>query len=458
MSRSILIVDDDPRIRKSLSQALRDEATEVRTAASGEHALSRLSEAGADLVLADLKMPGMDGIELLRALRERMPATDVVIMTAYDDLPTVAIAMREGARDFLIKPLDLHPLRRLLARIFEDRHTRERAGLDASTPVDSGIADRLVGRDRRLIQIFKVVGQVAATRATVIVRGESGTGKELIAREIHRASLHADQPFVAVDCTAVPETLLESELFGHVRGAFTGAIGDRKGRFALAGSGTIFLDEIGDTTAEFQSKLLRVLQEHEFYPVGAERPERTDARVIAATHRNLEEMLASGSFREDLYYRLRVVEITVPPLRERMGDVPHMVDYFVARTSDAAGRRPPVLAPEALEKLLGHTWPGNVRELQNCIARAVVTASGDVIRAEHLELGQRAAPTPRASLSLSEVERLHITRVLELTGGQKIRTAALLEISRPRLDRLIEKYDLSVPGQTLGGASPRNEA
>lgn len=311
-----------------------------------------------------------------------------------------------------------------------------------------------MGRDRRLVQIFKVVGQVAATRVTVIVRGESGTGKELIAREIHRASLHADQPFVAVDCTAVPETLLESELFGHVRGAFTGAIGDQKGRFALAGSGTVFLDEIGDTTPEFQSKLLRVLQEHEFYPVGAE---RTDARVIAATHRNLEEMLESGDFREDLYYRLRVVEITVPPLRERMGDLPQMVDYFVGRTSEAAGRRPPVLTPEALEKLLGHTWPGNVRELQNCIARAVVTTSGDVIRADHLELGQRAAPTPGASLSLSEVERLHITRVLELTGGQKTRAAELLEISRPRLDRKIDKYDLNVPERAIDGTSPRNE-
>ena len=457
MSRSILIVDDDPRIRTSLSEALRDEATEVRTAESGEDALSRLGEAGADLVLADLRMPGMDGIELLQVLRERMPATDVVIMTAHDDLPTVAIAMREGARDFLIKPLDLQPLRRLLARIFEDRNTRARAGPDASTPVDGGIADRLVGRDPRLVQIFKVIGQVAATRVTVIVRGESGTGKELIAREIHRASLHAGQPFVAVDCTAVPETLLESELFGHVRGAFTGAIGDQKGRFALAESGTVFLDEIGDTSPEFQSKLLRVLQEHEFYPVGAERPERTDARVIAATHRNLEEMLASGDFREDLYYRLRVVEITVPPLRERMGDLPQMVDHFVGRTSEAAGRRVPVLTPEALEKLLGHTWPGNVRELQNCIARAVVTTSGDVIRAEDLELGQLAAPTPGASLSLSEVERLHITRVLELTGGQKARTAELLEISRPRLDRKIDKYDLNVPERTMDGTSPRSE-
>ena len=446
MNRSILLVDDDPRILTSLSQALADEITEVRTAANAERGLAELGAKPADLVLSDLKMPGMDGIELLRLVRQRAPSTDVVIMTAHEDLPTVARAIREGALDFLVKPLDLHRLRRLLDRIFEDRKTR--AGARRAPKADGtgpGISDRLVGRDPALIDIFKLVGKVAGSRTTVIVRGESGTGKELIAREIHGSSPYAEEPFVAVNCTAVPEPLLESELFGHVKGSFTGAARDRKGRFALAGRGTVFLDEIGDTSLEFQSKLLRVLQEHEYYPVGAEQPERTEARVIAATHRDLESMLAAGTFREDLYYRLRVVEIPVPPLRDRMSDTPLLAEHFIAKTAEAAGREAPVLARDALDRLLSHRWPGNVRELQNCIARAVVTSTGRVIRAENIELIQRPGSAPAQDMTLAEAERAHVRRILEATGGHKSRTAAILQISRPRLDRLIEKHDLDVP-------------
>ena len=446
MTRSILLVDDDPRILTSLSQALSADSTEVRTAASAEEALAGLADSPADLVLSDLKMPGMDGIELLKLLRERAPSTDVVIMTAHEDLPTVAAAMREGARDFLVKPLDLHQLRRLLDRVFEDRRTRDRARHDRDGADRPGISERLVGRDERLIEIFKLVGKVASSRTTVIVRGESGTGKELIAREIHSGSPYASEPFVAVNCTAVPETLLESELFGHLKGAFTGATRDRKGRFALAGKGTVFLDEIGDTGPEFQSKLLRVLQEHEYYPVGAEHPEHTEARVVAATHRDLEKMLTAGTFRDDLYYRLRVVEITVPPLRDRMGDLPLLAEHFIAKASEAAGRDPPVLAPDSLDRLLGHTWPGNVRELQNCLARTVVISAGEVIRPEDIELIERRDTAPAADMTLAEAERRHVLRVLKATGGHKSRTAVILDISRPRLDRLIKKHELDLPG------------
>jgi two-component system response regulator HydG len=456
VSRSILLVDDDTAILTALSEAISDDGFDVTTAPSAEAALGRIGSARVDVVLSDLRMPGMDGLELLRLLRDRAPSVDVVIMTAYQDLPTVATAMREGARDFLVKPLDLHQVRRLLERIFEDRRTRARAkredeaeGAAASGP------RRLVGNDPRLIDIFKLIGRIATSRTTVIIRGESGTGKELIAREIHDGSPYADEPFVAVNCTAMPESLLESELFGHVRGSFTGAAKDRKGRFALAGKGTIFLDEIGDTSPEFQSKLLRVLQEHEFYPVGAERPERTEARVIAATHRDLERMLSAGAFREDLYYRLRVVEITVPPLRERMKDVPVLAAHFVQKASKAAGRKPPVLAPEAVDRLLAHTWPGNVRELENCVARAVLTAAGDVIRPENIELIERSDTEPGSDMTLAEAERRHVVRVLESTGGHKSRTAEILGISRPRLDRLIAKYDLELPGSDDGtGSSP----
>ncbi|HSM03920.1 MAG TPA: sigma-54 dependent transcriptional regulator [Longimicrobiales bacterium] len=445
MTRSILLVDDDSRILTSLSQALGDDVTRVRTAPSAEKALAELGTTPADVVLSDLKMPGMNGIELLKLVRERAPSTDVVIMTAHEDLPTVAEAMREGAVDFLVKPLDLHRLRRLLDRIFEDRDTRADAGREVPDD-DRGASDRLVGRHPDLVEIFKVVGRVSASRTTVILRGESGTGKELLAREIHKGSAYADEPFVAVNCTAVPEPLLESELFGHLKGSFTGATRDRKGRFALAGKGTVFLDEIGDTGLDFQAKLLRVLQEHEFYPVGAEAPERTEARVIAATHRDLEAMLAAGTFREDLYYRLRVVEITLPPLRDRMADLPPLVDHFILKAAEAAGRPPPLLAPEALDRLRGHAWPGNVRELQNCIARAVVMSAGDVIRAEDIELIQRRDVEAASDMSLAEAERRQVLRVLDAAGGQKSRAARILEISRPRLDRLIEKHGIDWPG------------
>ena len=386
-------------------------------------------------------MPGLDGIGLLRAVRTRAPSTDVVLMTAFDDMPTVAAAMREGAADFLVKPLDLHELRRVLDRVFEDRRLRSGATEPASSGRD-GSADELIGRDPKMIEIYKMVGQVAATRTNVLIRGESGTGKELVARAIHAHSSDASQPFVAVNCSALPPALLESELFGHTRGAFTGAVASRRGRFALAGRGTVFLDEIGDTSADFQTKLLRVLQQHEFYPVGAERPERTDARVIAATHRHLEDLVTAGQFREDLYYRLRVVEIVVPPLREREADIPLLVQHLVTRAAAALQRPEPIVSPDALRAIQAHRWPGNVRELENCLRRAVVLARGDVIRAEHLGIGVVSTASPPHLASLAELEREHVARVLAATHGHKARAAQILGVSRPRLNRLLQEYGL----------------
>jgi len=295
-----------------------------------------------------------------------------------------------------------------------------------------------------MIEIYKLIGQVAATHANVLIRGESGTGKELIARAVHANSREAAEPFVPINCTALPATLLESELFGHVRGSFTGAVGDRRGKFAQAGRGSIFLDEIGDTSGDFQTKLLRVLQERQFYPVGADRPERTEARVIAATHRELEAMVAAGQFRADLYYRLRVVEIVVPPLRDRPGDLPLLARALLHRASAALGRPAPVLASDALAALARHSWPGNVRELENCLTRALVVASGEVIRAEHVVLG---VPTgndaPGHVSTLEEMEREHVIRALAATRGHKARAAQLLGVSRPRLDRLLAKHGLA---------------
>lgn len=449
MKRSLLIVDDDPRVRTSLVSALGDGHMTVRAAEDAESALAALDDGPVGVVLSDVKMPGMSGLDLLKMLKERAPDLDVILMTAYDDLPLVAEAMREGAADFLVKPLDLHQLRGVLDRVFEDRQARKRIKAGEADTDKRGAADRLVGRDSQMVDIFKLVGQVSSTRTNVVIRGDSGTGKELIARSIHDSSPWAGEPFVAVNCTALPATLLESELFGHVRGSFTGATSDRKGRFGIAGHGTIFLDEIGDTPPEFQSKLLRVLQEHEYYPVGAERPERTEARVIAATHRDLEKLVSIGQFREDLYYRLRVVEIRVPPLRDRMGDVPLLAEHLLNKAAEATGSRPLHLAAETSEALMSHDWPGNVRELENTLMRAAVLATGDVIRPEHVEVGATIDGGPPRLISLEEMEREHVARVLEATDGHKSRTAEVLGVSRPRLDRMIERYGLGplVPGR-----------
>ena len=437
-TRRIVIVDDEAAIRESLADALSDDDVEVRTAAEADEALNLLAEGIPDIVLSDVRMPRIDGLDLLREIRRRSPDVDVVLMTAFDDMPTVATAMREGAADFLIKPLDLHHLRRILERVFDDRQARQAS----QEPSRKEVSGQFVGRHPQIIDTYKVVGQAAARRTNVLIRGESGTGKELIARAIHDQSPFAGEPFIAVNCSAIPAALLESDLFGHVRGAFTGAVTARRGRFAQAGRGTIFLDEIGDTSLEVQAKLLRVLQEQEFYAVGAERPERTEARVIAATHRNLEQMLSEGTFREDLYYRLRVVEITVPPLRDRPTDIPLLVQHLVTAASSRMSARMPTVSNEALETIQRHSWPGNVRELENCLRRAVVLASSGVIRPEHLGLTPPSTLVESELKSLAQLEREQVARVLVATGGHKARTAEILGVSRPRLNRLIREYDL----------------
>jgi two-component system response regulator AtoC len=440
MPRHLLIVDDDATVRTSLAEALGDNGTtQVGVAEGPRRALAMIDAATPDVVLSDVRMPDMDGIAFLKVLRTRAPDVDVVLMTAYDDMPTVVSAMRAGAVEFLVKPLDLHHVRRVLDAVFEDRHSRRRAPHAPTAPLSLG---DLAGHDPRMIAVFKLIGQAAMTHATVLIRGESGTGKELVARAIHGNSAAAAEPFVPVNCAALPTPLLESELFGHTRGAFTGAVNARKGRFGLAGRGTILLDEIGDTSAEFQTKLLRVIQDREFEPLGAEKSERTNARVIAATHRDLEQMIENGTFREDLYYRLRVVEITLPPLRDRRDDIPLLAAELVRRGSTTAGTALPVISAEALARLREHDWPGNVRELEHCLARAVVVASGGVIRPEHLAIAPRREPARASIVPLNEVEKEHLRRTLEATGGHKARAAELLGISRPRLNRLLEKYGL----------------
>jgi DNA-binding NtrC family response regulator len=448
VSERILVVDDDTSIRETFEHHLTRLGFEVRVAASAEAALPLLSEFEPALVITDLRMPGMDGLALLEKIRGSGVDADVVLITAHDDMASAIAAMKAGAYDYLVKPLDLARVETTVQRCLRERGLRRRVrslAKEAAQPFDLG---SLVGREPQMIEIYKLIGVLAGNRATVLIRGETGTGKERIARAIHFNSTQAEEPFIAVNCTALTETLLESELFGHVRGAFTGAVANRKGCFELAGAGAIFLDEIGDTGPALQSKLLRVLENREFYQVGGERPLTTEARVIAATHRPLEELIRDGRFREDLYFRLKVVEIIVPPLRERAGDIPILVEHLVKRIGAELHRDLRGVTDEALRVLSTYRWPGNVRELENALTRAAVLARGPVISAEHLVLGDISEQTESEdagpnSDTLGFAERTQVRAVLERTGGNKRQAARILGISRPRLDRLIAKYGLA---------------
>jgi DNA-binding NtrC family response regulator len=460
MSAHILIVEDDPSHLEILKRHLERCGYRVEAAESAEQALSRFNRFAPHLVLSDLRMPGMSGFELLRKLKADAPDVTVVLMTAFDDMQTAIDAMKEGAYDYLVKPLDLERLEAILGSALEQRRrTGGPVGRQKEPEVEPPplTGDDLIGRHPKMVDVFKTIGRVAPSSAPVLIRGETGTGKELIARTIHQNSTRSQHPFISVNCASLPETLLESELFGHVRGAFTGAQSDRKGRFELAGKGTLFLDEIGDITPAFQAKLLRVLQEKDFYPVGGEEARRSEARVLAATHQPVEELVRKGKFREDLYFRLRVVEIVVPPLRERREDIPALARHLVGQAAQLADRPAPRLPDDVVRRLVLHDWPGNVRELENTLMRAVVLCGGDSLTPDHLDFGPgsvlvgSAAGTGGSGNGLTELdavlelaERDHVQRVLATTGGHKSRSAELLRISRGRLDRLIEKHGLVV--------------
>jgi DNA-binding NtrC family response regulator len=443
----ILVVEDDAAHRSALERHLGRSGFEVVACDSAEQALGRFSGFAPDLVISDIRLGGMSGMDLLAMLVERAPGTRIVLITAHDDMQMAVDAMRNGATDFLMKPLDLDDLDEVVEHALaagEKRHTPH-VELQAGT-------GRLIGRDPQMVAIYKMVGRVAGTDAPVLIRGETGTGKELVARTIHENSARKGEPFITVNCAALPEPLLESELFGHLKGSFTGATADRRGRFEMASSGTILLDEIGDTSPAFQAKLLRVLQEKEFYPVGGETPRTTHARVIAATHRNIEALTHTGGFRQDLYFRLRVVEILVPPLRERRGDIPRLARHLAAQAGQETGRAAPTITDAAMALLVSHDWPGNVRELENAIMRAVVLSQDSVLGPDDFEVEPAAAPSlgnaPQVLqdglASLADMERAYVQHVLARTAGHKSRTAEILRVSRGRLDRIIEKHGLTV--------------
>jgi len=441
----ILVVDDEPNARAALAEILREEGYTVDVAADGFKGLARAEEFGPDLVLTDLKMPGMDGVELLRKLRHHDPELPVVIMTAFGAVETAVSAMREGAADYLTKPLNTDELVVVIERALERMRLRRESADLKNQLAERYKFDNIIGNSPEMQEVFKTVAQVAPSRATVLITGESGTGKELVAAAIHHRSPRREGPFVRLHCAALAETLLESELFGHERGAFTGADRRREGRFEQANGGTLFLDEIGDITPSTQVKLLRVLQERQFERVGGNQTLTVDVRLIAATNRDLRQLVLDGRFREDLYYRLNVINVQLPPLRNRRSDVAALATHFLRRFSRENEKAVERFSDGALARIVAYDWPGNVRELENVVERAVVLADGDAIELHHLpsELGtadtSHAAPVIPGS-SMADIERFAILQTLEAHGGSTSRAAEVLGISVRKIQYKLHEY------------------
>jgi two-component system response regulator AtoC len=446
---SILLVDDEEKILKRLGRALRDEGHEVVEAASGREAQRHLAERPFDLFVVDNLMPGMTGLELVREVCGSMLEPErpqVVLMTAHGSTQIVREAFKLGVEDFLEKPFEIDELLALAARSVRSHRLRSEKQYLISERDAEFNHYGIVGRSRAMQDVIHRAELVAESKSTVLITGETGTGKEMVARAIHHRSAQREMPLIKVNCAAIPETLLESELFGHMRGAFTGATMTKRGKFALADGGSIFLDEIGTMSTAVQAKLLRVLQEREFEPLGAERTQRIDVRVIAATNRNLKAMVADGTFQEDLYYRLNVIPIEIPPLRERREDIPVLIDHFVDKHRQRTGKRIDRVDEQVTAALQKYDWPGNVRELENAIERAVVLSSGPEITTASVSLlGATSAPSHglpslRLHQNLEWVERETIRRAIDQAGGVKKDAAELMGISQRALSYYLAKY------------------
>jgi DNA-binding NtrC family response regulator len=441
----ILVVDDEPIVRSSLEHWFREEGCTVETASSGKEALTKLAESSWDLFLLDIRMPGMDGLELQRRIKESHPDAIVIIMTAYASVDTAVLAMKQGANDYITKPFDPEHLERMV-RAAVERKRLQKENIQLKRSLEEMEFAEIVGDSPAVRQVLEMVSTVAATDATVLIRGESGTGKELVARAIHAHSARRYMPMVVVNCGALPDGVLESELFGHEKGAFTGAQYRRKGKFELADGGSLFLDELGDVSLKTQMDLLRVLEEKTIMRVGGNTAIPVDFRTIAATNRDLEAAVADKTFREDLYYRLNVFSILIPPLRERREDIPLLAEFFLHRFARSMNRPLEGFAPQAMRVLCERDWPGNVRELQNAIERAAVLRPSGQIQPEDFPFGQEQS-NGRALVgkSLSEMEKVHIQRVLEETGYNISQSARLLEIDRVTLYNKMRRYGIERP-------------
>jgi two-component system response regulator AtoC len=450
MTRRLLIVDDDEALRESLALVLGAEGYEVALAANGDEALARLEDANPEIVLCDLRMPGADGLALLPEMARRRPDATLILMSAYGTEELALEAMRRGAYDYLAKPFQPSEALLVLRKAHERERLRRRSELLARD-VERAVGERpIVAASPGMIEVLELIERAAEYKATVLLTGESGTGKEVLARAIHAQSPRRAEAFVAVNCGAIPETLLESELFGHARGAFTGADRARRGLFVEADGGTLFLDEVGEMPQALQVKLLRVLQEEEVRPLGESKSRRVDVRVIAATARELEAEVAEGRFREDLFYRLNVLRVVVPPLRERREDIPLLVDHFLAQARDTLGKPVRGISDDALARLVSYRWPGNVRELENVIERAVILARDEQLGVRELPANVVAQDGGIAEsagdLSLRRARRAAetemIRRALRETDGNRTRAARLLGISHRALLYKLKEYEI----------------
>ncbi len=445
----ILITDDDQSIRETLAMFLQGLGHETIEARHGREALRLFGDRHPELTLLDIRMPGMDGMEVLDQIRKIEPSHPVILVSALDDMHDIVLGIQQGAFEYLEKPVDLDQLERVVRTALESRSASMTTVPIA--PEDPRVTSQvgLIGKTHVMRQIFKQIGLVSRTRVSILIQGESGTGKELIARVIHQAGCTKGEPFIAINCSAIPESLVESELFGHARGSFTDAVRDRKGKFELAGVGTIFLDEIADLSLNVQSKLLRVIQQREFEPVGAEYGIPMKARLVAASNQNLEELVERKKFREDLFFRLNVFRIDIPPLRDRKDDIPALVLHFLHRSNRETGKNVTKVAYDVVEMLQAHDWTGNVRELENAILQAVVLCNGDLLEKGHFRLrAQQKISQPgigreESRLSLAQMEKQHILMVLEENNWSRVKCAAILGISRQTLAAKIRDYGLT---------------
>ncbi len=443
----MLVVDDEEVMCESLAAWLREDGYHVDTAASGAQAVEKARATDYAIYFIDLKMPGgMDGIETMMQVRRMHPEASIIIITAYATVDTAITAMKEGAQEYIVKPCNPEEISLLVSRIIKVKNLQRENTILRKKLARQYSFDDVISKNPRMQEIFQLAHEIASLRSTVLIQGESGTGKEMVARAIHHAGDRAAKPFVAVSCAALAETLLESELFGHEKGAFTGAAQQKRGKFEMADGGTIFLDEIGDISPKLQVDLLRVLQERSFYRVGGSEEVRVDVRVIAATHVNLQEAVAAGRFRDDLFYRLNVIEIRIPPLRERREDVPLLARHFLERLSHELGKDIGDISEGGLKVLMDYNWPGNVRELENAIERAMVTCRGRILNEEDFAFlahnGAARAWTIPAGATLQEMEKQLIAATLQRTDGNIKESASILGIDRSTLYEKIKKYEI----------------
>ncbi|MBI5666276.1 MAG: sigma-54-dependent Fis family transcriptional regulator [Nitrospirae bacterium] len=448
MKPSILIVDDEKSIRDNLAKYLSGDYT-TYTAANGREAVRELTEnSDIEVVLSDMKMPVMDGLELLQKVREDNRDVVVILITGFSTIESAVDAMRRGAYDYLTKPIDLNKLEITLKNAIENKKLKSENILLRQRIREKIDATSLVGKSERIKEILDIVDRVSSTKATVLIQGESGTGKELVANVMHYNSLVADGPFIKVNCSALAEGVLESELFGHEKGAFTGALYMKKGRFELADGGTLFLDEIGDLPPSIQIKLLRFLQESEFERVGGTKTLKVDVRIISATNKNLEQLVKEEKFRDDLFYRLKVVTIEVPPLRERVEDIPLLLDFHLRRFTEIHNKQIKGISKEAVKLIKSYCWHGNIRELMNCIESAVVMSVGDFIDVDSLPpfmiIGQKDQPYGKSSRNLFDIEKKAILEALDKSKGNKAETARTLGIGLRTLYRKLNQYGVDI--------------